>query len=118
MSEKKVTLYDLKKMCKQIDICSSCPLFTKNNGRNMPCGDMILTYTDEANTIVLDWFETHSKKIRQDEFLKLFPNVKMIAGTVIDICPKTINKDFICTDTMLCDICKKNYWFEKVNENE
>lgn len=68
MSEKKATLYDLKKRCKQIDICSSCPLFTKNNGRNMPCGDMILAYTDEVNTIILDWFETHSKKTSVKNF--------------------------------------------------
>lgn len=112
----KAAIYDYVRLCGKTETCSKCALDTKNNGRNVRCEDLIKFYPDDANKIILDWCKAHPVKTRQSEFLKMFPNVIMTDG-VIDICPKRLNRDFVCIHGMVCKDCLKGYWSKEIKEN-
>ena len=107
------TIYDVSRLCKAAGNCDKCVLGENNNGRDVPCESLIIAYPDDANEIIIGWCEDNPPKTRQSEFLKLFPNASMTDG-FIDICPKNIDKKFICIDEKKCEKCFKEYWAEEV----
>lgn len=114
----KATIFDYARMCNaENKHCSECPLSEANTNSELYCESYLLKYPDKANKIILDWCKTHPVKTRQSEFLKMFPNVIMTDG-VIDICPKRLNRDFVCIHGMECKVCLKGYWSKEVKENE
>lgn len=119
--KEKATIYDYARMCRKYAIldCCHCPLSRGNNGLNEACDDFMRAFTDKTNEIILNWVKEHPVKTRQSEFLKIFSNAKIEADGVSSICPRLVNKDFLCQASKKhCSDCCKNYWLEEVDENE
>lgn len=73
-------------------------------------------FTDEANEIILNWCKEHPAKTRQSEFLKMFPNARIIDG-IIGNCPKHFDTAYACKVTKgTCRDCRKSYWLVEVEE--
>lgn len=83
--------------------CGGCKYEDRREGQ-YPCVVCINCYTSK--------WEPRPKKTRQDEFLEMFPNAKTV-DSVINICPKRIDKKFDrCTYS--CIECHKDYWLQEV----
>lgn len=104
------TVYDYARMCKYHGNCNNCPLGIPNNSEGTSCDYLLRAYPDKANDIILNWCKDHPVKTRQSSFLKIFPNAQIEKG-VINICPRHIDTDIVCSDEMTCDACKNAYWF-------
>ena len=120
MEKEKATIYDLHRICRQLnEFCSNCPL----GGNDCSLGpDCTVEDVDEINEILLKWCKEHPVKTRQSEFLKMFPNVRIYKGA-INICPCTINCDYDCKNKEKCVdfdcvACKKEYWLAEAEEND
>lgn len=114
----KATIYDYARMCSKYAIldCQHCPLSQNNNRLGCSCDDFMRAFTDKANEIILKWCEEHPVKTRQDEFLKMFPNARIIDG-IIGICPRHFEIAYACKATKgTCHDCRKSYWLAEVEE--
>lgn len=60
------------KVC-QLD-CDDCPLYTKNNGADIPCVSFEMHYPEQAIEAVQRWSDEHPQKTYLSEFLKNYPN--------------------------------------------
>lgn len=114
--KEKATIYNYARMCKFYDNCSICPLGETN------CPLLISENSDKANEIILKWCKEHPIKTRQSEFLEMFPNAWLDDNKMLDLCPKSVDKNYThknqqCIDTD-CDDCKKDYWLAEVEEND
>lgn len=111
----KATIYDYARLCASFEKCNQCVLLKFcAEQRNIFSNDI-----DKANEIILNWCKEHPIKTRQDRFLKLYPNSLIDGDNVSHICPRYINKQFICQESekRCCD-CRKEYWLAEVDENE
>lgn len=108
----KATIYDYARMCASFEKCNKCILLKFcAEQRNIFSNDI-----DKANEIILKWREEHPVKTRQDEFLKMFPNARIVAGTVA-VCPKDIETAYACKAVNSnCINCRKSYWLAEVAE--
>ena len=106
----KATIYDYARMCEKYTSCDDCLLYAINNKENLACVDLILTYPDKANEIILNWCKEHPVETRQDRFLKMFPNAKPL----LYICPSAMGYKVECPND--CDKCRRDYWLAEVDE--
>lgn len=105
-------LKQLKRMCKGKQ-CNECPL-RKTIYAVRPCVPYELEDEKMTVEIVEKWAKEHPVKTRQDEFMKMFPNVHTYNG-VIDIAPCTIDKSIYGTKCIhSCDECTRKYWTEEI----
>ena len=105
-------LKEKSRMCKNMDqTCKDCPLSSKNNKYHKTCGYILKYYGEESVAIVEKWSADHPAKRRQNEFLKMFPNVKFSDG-VIDIPPCLVDTKIKenCGKLGPCLNCRKEYW--------
>lgn len=113
-------LNEWARLCKN-NICGEqcsdvmCPIEKACDGRYSWCYHFIKNCPDEVIKIVQEWSDKHPIKTRQAEFLKLFPNVRMRDDClVLDICPRELDKHFICKKSTFCAECQKDYWLKVV----
>lgn len=122
----KATIYDYARMCKNMkNNCEDCQLGVNRNGTGISCSYLVRDIPDIANEIILKWCEENPVKTRQDEFLKLFPDVDLDDNNVIRISPCLLEKRMysggsdcaeILHDVENCDDCRRKYWMEEVKE--
>lgn len=126
---------NLYRMCETCSYCDTCPLNTRINKDSPFCPfdinpDTHNNFKEAKNeevvtklvNIVEKWAEEHPIKIRQSEFLKLYPTVKLNADNVIAICPNLMNSNLECPlvtannscEVEVCKNCKKEYWLTEV----
>lgn len=91
------------------DGCDGCKYEYKREDES-PCTECCNNYTSK--------FERRPKKTRQDEFLKMYPNARMLNG-IISICPKLVDGN--CDRCRIyakrsCTECHKDYWLQEVEE--
>lgn len=95
------------KMCNSNKDCSSCEAIGVCQNDCEKAEQMV--------EIVEKWEKEHTKKSRQNEFLKMFPNAVLIDGVLI-FAPcnvdKTIGGDS-CSKTT-CEECARKYWTEEI----
>lgn len=75
------------------------------------------TYSCErCKRYYLDRFERRSPKTRQSEFLKAYPNAKLIDGKVLSVDPCLIDRTYNTEDCIdgYCKLCKEKYWSQEV----
>lgn len=115
----KATLYDYARICKAFkNNCGICPMCIGNNGTNELCAKLVMKFPDKANEIILNWCKEHPVKTRQDEFLKMFPNARIIDG-IVGICPKPFETTYACkAANSNCINCRKSYWLAEVDEHD
>lgn len=116
---KKVSLYDFKRMCDSYESCNDCPILLHDE---LKCC-LEFTDIDAINNIVYNWCNKHPIKTRQSELLKAFPNIKInISDEAIDICPLQFEKNYECenileklslSDKTTCVECRKKYWLSE-----
>lgn len=118
MKKEKATIEDFARMCnKNSAKCDECPLTLINNGKHEFCDDFIRQSPDKANEIILKWCKEHPIKTRQEKFLEMFPNVELVDGGTINICPNTIDCQYGANCNVLtCKECRRNYWSEDIEE--
>ena len=95
--------------------CCDCPLSAYNNEREVGCGYFERKYTKEAVEIVEKWAEENPLQTRQQKLLEVFPSARITENGIIDICPMTMNKRFVCQFSN-CEECKKGFWLEEVED--
>ena len=95
----------------------------KEDGEERDCRSC--KHYDEGNTTdtcryckrcYIDKFEPKPKKTRQSEFLKAFPNAKLIGGKVLSVDPCLVDRTYnteLCVDGF-CKACKEKYWSQEV----
>lgn len=105
---------ELKRMCNKYSCtaCIGCEI--NQHCYDSGCYGFVKNNPLKAVEIVQKWSDSNPVKTRQSEFLKLFPNVKMIGGH-INICPITVNTKFEnCDPKLCCYECKEKYWLTEV----
>lgn len=105
-------------MCGDVDNGITCPIEEQEQGRYSWCYHFIKNCPVEAIKIVQKWSDEHSKKTRQSEFLKMFPNAvtfQMGDHKIVALCPIGTDVDFRCHgSSKLCADCQKEYWMAEV----
>ena len=104
------------RMCEFYTFCLACPLCMTNNKLKKPCNELKRINPEEYVSTVEKWSAEHPMKMRQSEFLKIFPNA-VIQNGVIQICPRNIDQNSITSEEcekMVCCECRKKYWLAEV----
>lgn len=87
--------------------CAECAHASKTI-HEYPCSECGRSYPDK--------FELKPKKTRQSEFLKAYPNAKLIDGKVLSISPCLIDRTHNTEECIdgYCKLCKEKYWLQEV----
>ena len=101
-------LKERNRMCDSYNnMCDGCGF-----GKVPKCNHTEEDNPEKAVEIVEKWSAEHPMKMRQGEFLKIFPNAVMRNG-VIQICPRNIDQNSITSEKckeLVCSECRKKYW--------
>ena len=109
-----------KKMCKQYgetknsDWCEGCPALNEED-ICIANFQYDLCEPDKAVEAVEKYAKEYPIETNQDRFLKVFPEVEKSCG-IIDICPKTISKEYRkqdCITKIDCTLCRKEFWLSE-----
>ena len=106
------------RMCYSIagGYCSTnCPLMRKFDTCNVD-SLVVKNNIKEAISIVEEWSAAHPRKTRQDIFLKQYPNCMIDHDGVVGICPKNVDKNYICDLERFydCYSCRCEFWSQEV----
>lgn len=100
------------RMCKSYGFdCDKCGIHKVRKGEG--CIETVVEHPEETVAAVEKWVDDHPVRTRQSEFLKMFPNAKILNG-IISICPKHIDEECGTDCVKDCNSCRKEYWFTEV----
>lgn len=102
-------------MCHKFECCGDCPMENLKEIHNKPfCNQVLMEHPDEAIKIVTEY--SASKRTRQSEYLKLFPeSLQPMRSGVLDVCPNRIRGMIGCgTPDKSCNKCKEEFWLEEI----
>ena len=95
--------------------CWSCPA-----GDNTSCkldSSYSAISAEEKVAIVEQWAERHPAKTRQSEFLKHYPDARILAHGCLNACPMDVFSDAdINCNAQPCFECKKAFWLAEVED--
>lgn len=75
------------------------------------------THPKEAVEIAEKWAKEHPAKTRQSEFLKHYPDARILAHGCLNACPMNVFSDTgINCNAQPCFECKKAFWLAEVEE--
>lgn len=101
-AEKKRMIEKHRYLC-EVKGCADCPLHWSKNGMGISCTKLEKSYPDKAIAIMQKWSDEHPQKTYLSEFLKHYPNVKLLGdGTPKCLCPHQLGLKDI-------DDCRKHY---------
>ena len=111
----------VNRLCKN-RTCGECPIW-KNGTCMADFGDDSVKSIEETILKVEQWAKDNpikTRKTRQSEFLKLFPNAKLDINGVVAIRPCDIDSKCCTDDDYLrkCGACEGDYWNEEVTDND
>ena len=95
--------------------CEGCP--ADNYGKEGTSCIMVDKIDAERIVpIVEEWSAAHPRKTRQDIFLKQYPNCMIDHDGVVGICPKNVDKNYICDLERFydCYSCRCEFWSQEV----
>ena len=88
--------------------------------RNRMCGTMSEMWGVDAAQIVKnteEWSAAHPRKTRQSEFLKHYPDARILAHGCLNACPMNVFSDTgINCNAQPCIECKKAFWLAEVED--
>ena len=103
--------------------CTGCEIY-KVTMSSLTCNAFIFARPREMVAIVERWAKEHPRRIRQSEFLKMFPRASMANDGTIDFCPLSMDEEFTCPEKGKiyqgecgCFDCRKKYWLEEVDDD-
>lgn len=87
--------------------CAECAHASKMI-HEYPCSECGRSYPDK--------FELKPKKTRQSEFLKAYPNAKLIDGKVLSVDPCLVDRTYNTEECIdgYCKLCKEKYWSQEM----
>lgn len=106
----------LKTLCRMCHCeCLKCE-FGKARSGFETCPVWQRTHPKEAVEIAEKWAKEHPIKTRQSEFLKHYPDAKILSGC-LNACPKNVFSNMgISCNKQPCYECKKEFWLAEVEE--
>lgn len=100
-----------------------CDYYTKNDGiggcANCPEFDSVCNVvryvTPEYIADVEKWSQEHPRKTRQDVFLEQWPNCMMDDGGIVGMCPRNVDKMYVCnlSQSCRCADCRREFWMQE-----
>ncbi len=103
------------RMCGSTVDCRGCPALEpcNSNGANPLVAEQWVAAVEK-------WAAEHPIKTRQDEFLKLLPNIDLDGGGYINISPCELDTELasICPDDFVrnCTKCRREFWMQEVDK--
>lgn len=107
-----------ERMCKSFGTgCTGCPAF------NVYGDGLCCTVSQESTLdataqvlIVEKWAAKHPRKTRQNVFLEQWPNCMIDDDGAIGICPRNVDKNYICDLKRFsaCTDCRREFWLQEV----
>ena len=103
-------LMERRRMCNSYRNCEGCPL---EDGK---CVVSDVAPDEDYKRIIAaveQWSKEHPRKTRQSVFLEQWPNCSMGDDGVIGMCPKNVNKMYVC-GSVGCADCRREFWMQEV----
>ena len=96
--------------------CARCE-FWKRRSNFESCTVWQKNHPEEAVAIVERWGAEHPAKTRQSEFLKHYPDARILPHGCLNACPMNVFSDTgINCNAQPCYECKKAFWLAEVTE--
>ena len=96
------------RMCKSFGVrCDNCPA-----DKNTACDSF--AWKEELVAIVEKWSKENPRKTRQSIFLEQYPNAPTDTDGLPSLCPKFIDKEFNCPFNAYCEMCRREFWLQEV----
>lgn len=75
--------------------------------------------TDSPEDVVAEveeWAKMNPVKTRQSVFLEQWPNCMMDGDCVVGMCPRNVEKNYICdlNRSAGCPVCRREFWMQEV----
>ena len=109
-------LRERRRMCNAQDDCDACPI-------GIVCADYFVNHNysqEKASGMVStveQWAKEHSAKTRQSEFLKHYPDARILTHGCLNACPMDVFSDAdINCNAQPCFECKKAFWLAEVED--
>ena len=81
----------LNRMCDAIQNCSSCPISSENNGKDLTCTTYQRKFPEKAERKITEWAKEHPIKTILEEFEENYPDAPIsMHGIHTCICPRYI----------------------------
>lgn len=97
--------------------CYKCEIWKRLSGLES-CTVWIETHPEEAVAIAEQWAAEHPVKTRQSEFLKHYPDARILVHGCLNTCPMDVFSDTgINCNAQPCFECKKAFWLAEVEGN-
>lgn len=104
-------LRERNRMCKSFNRCSDgCPAW--GGSCKLETGTDLECKADKQVEIVKEWSAAHPRKTRQGMFLEQWPNCTMGDNGVVGICPRSVDKNYLCVFSG-CPDCRREFWMEE-----
>lgn len=103
------------RMCKSFNKCSyGCPAW--GGSCKLETGTYLECEATKQVEIVEEWSAAHPRKTRQSVFLEQHPNCMTDDAGVVGICPRNVDKTYVCDLRRLggCADCRRKFWMQKV----
>lgn len=107
------------RMCTKVDDCEDCPVY-KTDFCTVPAKERSQKSAEKIVELVEEWSAAHPRKTRQSVFLEQYPEARIDANGVLDLCPAIIVKSHRangggCIDYHRnCDDCTREFWSQEV----
>ena len=111
--------YDRNRMCNAQqgtdEGCKGCPLSQMMDPDSV-CSIWCFQNPEKAIEAVAQWAKRHPAKTRQSEFLKHYPDARILAHWCLNACPMDVFSDAdINCNAQPCFECKKAFWLAEVD---
>lgn len=111
-------LKERKRLCEMYEACGACPA-------NRIIGGCIFSATNGATPeeqidFMKAWSAANLPKTRQSVFLEQYPEARIDANGVLDLCPASIvqshrtNDGFCRNYNKKCAVCRSEFWSQEV----
>ena len=103
-------LMERKRLCGSYRGCVGCPF----GAAECVVRDMVSDENCKRIVAAVEqWSKEHSRKTRQSVFLEQWPNCQMGDDGVIGMCPRNVNKMYVC-GSVGCADCRREFWMGEV----
>lgn len=102
----------MNRMCAKYPGCVGCPIETENQDEDC----MSKVPAEQMVAIVEKWTSEHPRKTRQSVLLAQWPNCMMGDDGVVGMCPRNVDKNYICdlNRSAGCPDCRREFWMQEV----
>lgn len=110
----------MNRLCRNLG-CEECPVFKEGLCMVIRIGSLggdSAKSIEETISKVEQWAKDHPVKIRQSDFLKMFPNAPIDEDNgILCIRPCDVDESIGCTNEKGCNGCRCKYWLTEVTDN-